>query len=410
MPDDNDSSERPSQSLTPSRSDAEQPSWVSYRPELASRQAQHRRPWRILVVAIGVALIAAVAAYYLSHTSGPGQLALYEEIRQLQAEGQIDEALARIEQVRHQLDEPHVVRLVADLERELHLSVRLRAAQRLQTSGRSQQAIKELRAVLEEYPGNEKVILLLMSIERLTKTSTAPSAGKPVAAQVKSAGEPSGPNRARSAEKRRPVTSKRSRGAVRTHRAQRARARSSRALATTPKTGQLHIETDIPAAISVDGEPSGRVTPATMTLPRGVHSIEVRGLEDAQASRRQTVVVKETMRSLRLKIKHPEKEGPQARAAAKPAAAHTRPDAGASPPAAQREASASGRNAGFVSVSARPPGTVYVDGTTTGKLTPLWMHKLPPGRHVVEVRATSGSVRRKSITVRPNQITPVIFH
>lgn len=83
---------------------------------------------------------------------------------------------------------------------------------------------------------------------------------------------------------------------------------------------------------------------------------------------------------------------------------------GGPPPPPRPEGASSAAEVGFLSVTSAVPGTVYVDGVSTGKTTPLWMFKLTPGAHTVEVRdAAGGVVGSRSVRVEPRGVAPVAF-
>ncbi len=94
------------------------------------------------------------------------------------------------------------------------------------------------------------------------------------------------------------------------------------------------------------------------------------------------------------------------------AATPKRPPA-ARPPRKPRPRSAkapAGTPEGFLSVNANVSGVVFVDGRSTGKRPPVWMHPVPVGRHRVEIRDGSGKVLAgTSANVREKQVSPVIL-
>ncbi len=68
------------------------------------------------------------------------------------------------------------------------------------------------------------------------------------------------------------------------------------------------------------------------------------------------------------------------------------------------------RPKGYVSVSSPTPGTVYIDGVTTGKPVPLWMHAVPAGSHRIELRGADGRViGARTVDVPARQTVPVLF-
>jgi hypothetical protein len=78
-------------------------------------------------------------------------------------------------------------------------------------------------------------------------------------------------------------------------------------------------------------------------------------------------------------------------------------------PAAGAPASAAS-DVGFLSVTSAVPGIVHVDGVSTGKGTPLFMFKVAPGEHAVDVRDASGQVvGRRSVRVEARGVVPVVF-
>lgn len=65
---------------------------------------------------------------------------------------------------------------------------------------------------------------------------------------------------------------------------------------------------------------------------------------------------------------------------------------------------------GFLSVTSAVPGIVFVDGVSTGKGTPLFMFKVAPGEHAVDVRDAAGRVvGRRSVRVEPRGVAPVVI-
>ncbi|MCC6746119.1 MAG: serine/threonine protein kinase [Deltaproteobacteria bacterium] len=72
---------------------------------------------------------------------------------------------------------------------------------------------------------------------------------------------------------------------------------------------------------------------------------------------------------------------------------------------------APGRRIGYLTVNATPRARVYLDGRSTGRLTPLVGYALPPGAH--RIRVYYLSARRYSkprwLTVRPSELTTMVF-
>jgi hypothetical protein len=65
---------------------------------------------------------------------------------------------------------------------------------------------------------------------------------------------------------------------------------------------------------------------------------------------------------------------------------------------------------GFVSVTSATAGTVFIDGESTRKLTPLWMYKVKAGSRRVEVRDAAGKILgSKTVEVKPKVVAPVVL-
>jgi hypothetical protein len=83
---------------------------------------------------------------------------------------------------------------------------------------------------------------------------------------------------------------------------------------------------------------------------------------------------------------------------------------GPAPAAGDPEPAAAGGDTGFVSVTSATAGTVFIDGESTRKLTPLWMYKVKAGSRRVEVRDATGKILgSKTVEVKPKVVAPVVL-
>lgn len=93
-----------------------------------------------------------------------------------------------------------------------------------------------------------------------------------------------------------------------------------------------------------------------------------------------------------------------------PSAAPAAPVTVASAPKPAPKPAAQPKTKGFLTVTASRPATVFVDGRSLKRRTPLWMYELPSGQHRVELRDANGTVlASRRLDVQPKQNTPVIF-
>ena len=65
---------------------------------------------------------------------------------------------------------------------------------------------------------------------------------------------------------------------------------------------------------------------------------------------------------------------------------------------------------GKISVASKPPGTVYIDGRSTGRKTPLRAHSVKGGYHKVKVKYPDGSYSgEKRALVKPGVEVKLLF-
>ena len=65
---------------------------------------------------------------------------------------------------------------------------------------------------------------------------------------------------------------------------------------------------------------------------------------------------------------------------------------------------------GFLSVTSPVAATVFIDGESTKKSTPLWMFKVKAGWHQVELHDAAGkAIGSKSIEVKSKAVAPLVF-
>jgi hypothetical protein len=64
---------------------------------------------------------------------------------------------------------------------------------------------------------------------------------------------------------------------------------------------------------------------------------------------------------------------------------------------------------GFLSVTSSRPAQVIINGRATGLTTPLWMHKVPSGRHRVALRDATGTFGSRVVVIKPKQMVPIVI-
>ncbi len=424
-------------------------------PAPAAAQAPPPRQDRTLWIAALVVLLVLVAGLVVTLGDGDEEnrsLAL-REARVAYAERDYAEASRALERARAAGAD---ARSISRLEAAVLVGPDLDAAEALVGNGKDAEARARLRVVLARAPNDTRALKLAARLAGLgapvpgaaappgptgTPTTTPdasvppPEAPTPATKPAKSP-EPPAPEETPAAPRSTtPEPEKPSPARPRQRPAQR--------------WGSIRVESSSPAAISLDGAPTGRRTPATLRASTGTHRIGLVA-EDGRALASQTVRVYAQRRSTLsfatveraqpepapvappavppARPEPPEPE-PAKPAAAEPASAEPAPAEATTPtladptPAAvastdtapapedavEAPVEAPAEAHGFLSVTSNRPSLVYIDGQPTGKRTPLWMHRVLAGRHVVELRTLEGAVvERRTVTVEPKQMTPVL--
>jgi hypothetical protein len=422
------------------------PGWVSYggssgggqQPPRPQKRARSVLPL-IFLAAIG--LLAGVSAlWWASQPEDTSPPQAYRQALALHEQGQLDSALALLREARSETQEARLVQQIDTLIARIQLERKVGSAERLTAEGQLEAAKEQLEQVLAENPDTPAAKKLLVfvqsSLERkrqetgagtantvseaamgraaTTRTMAATATTKATGARAATAaGSPSASPSAEAAEAPPEVadssSSRRKQARLASVRKRRRRRRAPPRRPTStidgrdveassePEQGKLRVEASVPAKVFIDNEDTGRVTPTLIELPVGTHTVEARGIEDSRRRKRVTAVIQAGNVS-RVLVELP-------KPAAKPdesGSSGDRPKSAADESPAQPVAKPV-LATGFVSVSARPAGTVYVDGVSTGRLTPLWMHKIKVGNHLIEVRAGDGTVRRRRVEVKAKQ-------
>ncbi len=219
--------------------------------------------------------------------------------------------------------------------------------------------------------------------------------------------------------------------------------------------GRLRIEGATTLAVRVDGRDVGRQTPTELELEPGTRRVELVETSSGRtvlsrrvrvAAGRLAVVTAPVPEAPAAESARVAGDPPEAVAEAEPAPSPPAAD-GANPASAGEDAVVDARPApeafaaaedvgahaagtsaatapepptvaaepavlpkGYVSVSNRSAVLVLIDGVSTGKRTPLWMHPVPAGQHLIELRDDAGDViGRRTVDVPANQTVPVLF-
>jgi hypothetical protein len=329
-----------------------------------------------LVAAGAGVLILALFLLFRGRNPNDEALGLYTEARTQCEAGAFEACSAILERAAPLARDPTTQRLIEELAMEARLAPQTEAGTAAVEAGRLDEAERALAAARALAPDNPRVTKLAARLVA-ARAAEVPSRPEPVA--VVPASSPPSPSTDAPAEASAEPVAERAVTASETPEQRAARAaryaarRASAASASPPNVASV-----APPVVAAAAPPTVAATEAPR--PRAAISLLNPGAAPpvaAPASPRPAIAA--------LPVDGP---APAARPADAPAAS----------------------DMGFLSVTSAVGGTVYVDGVSTGKRTPLWMFKLSPGEHAVEVRDEDGHVLgRRTVRIEARGVAPVAF-
>lgn len=281
---------------------ATRPSWVmAADPVLEApfpvgpRAASRRR----VIVAVALGLCGAVVlgggiAWVV--LAGPDAMELYVRAKAHSDNGELTQALALVERGRRGARDPRVVALLTQLEGEISVAPRLKIAEQLRASGQVAAARLVLEQALKKHPESDRARALLESMRVAAVSnprSKPPGDAVPAAPRVADEGQPSTAAAPVAAARSVPTVGRARRPPPTRGRAAPPERSQPRMTVPTPVTAEAEAPPGPPAGttivrvraseastLSVDGQASGKTTPATLYLAPGMHRVEARSAAD----------------------------------------------------------------------------------------------------------------------------------
>jgi hypothetical protein len=315
---------------------------------------------------------------------------LYESAKYLLASDKPYEALVKVEEARKHTKDPRMMKLLDEVHHKIEIAPKIKMARQLAGVGDYDLARKHLVDALALVPDDVVATRLLKMVEGKIRQKQEEPPPTTTAAATEA---PKSAARTKPAVRRRPRVRRR-----------RPPARDTAPRDKSTSTGVVQVTSTEPGKVFVDGRPVGS-TPATVNLGAGTHTVKVVSHESPEVQHSQVIQVTAGATSkVHATLVRPAKPKPKPKLAVKPDG----PDKPDKPDKPDR-AVASTSETGFISVTARPPGMVYIDGKATGKLTPLWMYKVAVGSHQVEVRYSDGKSKRTHVVVKAKRVVPILL-
>lgn len=286
---------------------APRPSWVvAADPALGGRGPTRAAPGgrRRVMVAVSAGLLGSVAVaggLAWVFLRPPDAMDLYLTAKAHMEKGEPTQALALIERGRHGASDPRVVALLTQLEREIALTPRLKIAEQLIASRQLTAAEQVLREALSVDPGSDRARAQLETVRAtIAEEAQAAERRRAVAAPARPSSDrvPAPPTPAAPAAGRgRRAAAGRGRGG----RADRPEPRapvaapaasvSEAPVQPPPGTVPVRIRASDAATLVVDGQATGKTTPATVYLAPGMHRVEARSVADPNLKSERRIMV-----------------------------------------------------------------------------------------------------------------------